>query len=294
MPDQPHVGSRHATYDACMTRRELRAGVDGGDLVGWVRGDGPPVLLLHGGPGLSFDYLDSLDDEIGPGRTVAGFQQRGLAPSTVSGPFDVAAQVEDVRHVLDTLGWDRATVLGHSWGGHLAIHVAAALPDRLDGVLVVDPLGVVGDGGAKEFEDALFARTPEDVRQRAREIDQRAMAGDRTDDDVIEGLRLVWPGYFPTWSSAPPMPPMRASVEAYSETFAALQVELPRLEAALGTIRVPIGFVHGAVSPMPVTASTDAADRITQAWVEIVPGAGHFPWLDAPGSVAAALSRLSP
>ena len=276
-----------------MSRREVRAGVTGGELAGWVRGDGAPVLLLHGGPGLSFDYLDSLADEIGPGRAVAGFQQRGLDPSTARGPYDVPTYVDDVARMLDALGWDRATVVGHSWGGHLAMHVAVALTDRLDGVLVIDPLGGVGDGGEKEFEDEMYARTPEDVREKARALDERSMRGEGTDDDVVEGLRLVWPAYFPDWASAPPMPPMRGSAEAYSSTFASLHDELPRLEAGLPSVRVPVGFVHGARSPMPVRASAEAAERIPGAWVEVVEGAGHVVWLDVPGSVASALARLS-
>jgi pimeloyl-ACP methyl ester carboxylesterase len=276
-----------------MTRREVRAPVDGGELVGWVTGAGSRVLLLHGGPGLSFDYLDSLAEEIGAGYEVAGYQQRGLAPSTATAPYDVATQVADVAQVLDALGWDRATVVGHSWGGHLAMHVAAALPDRLDGVLVVDPLGAVGDGGEAVFEAEMLARTPVEVRDKAHELDQRALRGEGTDDDVIEGLRLMWPAYFPDWESAPPMPPMRASAEAYAGTFASLHEEMPRLEAALDTVRVPVGFVHGAASPMPVSASADAADRIPGAWVDVVDGAGHLIWMDVPGSVAAALARLS-
>jgi pimeloyl-ACP methyl ester carboxylesterase len=55
-------------------RSELRAG----GLVGWVQGDGDPVLLLHGGPGLAYGYLDGLGEEIGDGYLVAAFQQRGL------------------------------------------------------------------------------------------------------------------------------------------------------------------------------------------------------------------------
>lgn len=69
--------------------------------------------------------------------------------------------------------------------------------------------------------------------------------------------------------------------------------ELPALEAGLPHIRVPVGFVHGARSPMPVGSSTDSADRIPGAWVEIVYDAGHFVWVEAPGAVRMALRRLT-
>jgi pimeloyl-ACP methyl ester carboxylesterase len=44
---------------------------------------------------------------------------------------------------------------------------------------------------------------------------------------------------------------------------------------------------------MPVEASTDAAERIPGAWVEVVEGAGHFLWFEAPGAVQASLRRLT-
>src|SRR5215210_9322329 len=109
---------------------------DGGPLISGRRaGSGPPVLLLHGGPGLGFDYLRDLADELAEENDVAWYQQRGLAPSATEGPFTVATDVGDARRVLDALGWEAAYVVGHSWGGHLALHVAEALPERLLGVL---------------------------------------------------------------------------------------------------------------------------------------------------------------
>jgi pimeloyl-ACP methyl ester carboxylesterase len=68
---------------------------------------------------------------------------------------------------------------------------------------------------------------------------------------------------------------------------------IPALEAGLSGIRVPVGFVHGSRSPMPLAASTDAADRIPGAWVEVVEGAGHFEWFEAPCAGRAALRRLT-
>jgi pimeloyl-ACP methyl ester carboxylesterase len=78
-------------------------------------------------------------------------------------------------------------------------------------------------------------------------------------------------------------PPMVESINA----------ELPKLEAGLPQIRVPVGFVHGSRSPMPVACSTEAAERIPGAWVDVVEGAGHFIWFEAPGAVRTALRRLT-
>jgi len=267
---------------------------DDGPLIAGLRaGSGPPVLLLHGGPGLGFDYLRDLADELAHENDVAWYQQRGLEPSAAEGPYTVAADVGDARRVLNALGWQRAYVVGHSWGGHLALHVAEAMPERLLGVLAVDPLGSVGDGRWPEFDEEIFRRTPEHVRARAREIDELSTAGAADDELALEGMRLVWPAYFADPERAPPMPEVRIATERSAEMVPSILAELPALEAGLPGIRVPVGFVHGSRSPMPLAASTDAAERIPDAWVEVVEGAGHFVWVEAPGAVRASLRRLT-
>jgi pimeloyl-ACP methyl ester carboxylesterase len=265
---------------------------DGGPRIAGLRtGDGPPVLLLHGGPGLGSDYLRGLAEELAAENDVAWYQQRGLSPSAADGPFSVAADVDDARRVLDALGWDKAYAVGHSWGGHLALHIGEALPDRLLGVLAVDPLGSIGDGRWPEFDEEMFRRLPESVRDRARELDELSMQGRADDALSLESIQLVWPAYFADPGHAPAMPLRIASARG-GEMVKSIQAELPRLEAGLPEIRVPVGFVHGSRSPMPVDASTDAAERIPGAWVEVVEGAGHFTWVEAPGAVRAALRRL--
>jgi pimeloyl-ACP methyl ester carboxylesterase len=267
---------------------------DDGPLIAGLRaGSGPRVLLLHGGPGLGFDYLRDLADELSTENDVAWYQQRGLEPSAVGGPYSVALDVEDAGRVLDALGWEQAYVVGHSWGGHLALHVVEALPERFLGVLSVDPLGSVGDGRWAQFDEEIFRRTPESARERAREIDELSMAGNAGLELAMEGMRLVWPAYFADPEHAPPMPELRLATERTGEMVQSILAELPGLEAGLPAIRVPVGFVHGSGSPMPVAASTDAAERIPGAWVDVVDGAGHFVWFEAPGAVRAALRRLT-
>jgi pimeloyl-ACP methyl ester carboxylesterase len=274
-------------------REDFTVAVAGGALAGWTVGEGSAVLLLHGGPGLSYEYLDALAAELGSDHAVAAYQQRGLEPSTVEGPFTVARAVDDVLAVLDGLSWARALIVGHSWGGHLALRFAAAHPERILGVLAVDPLGIVGDGGMSAFEAEMLARTPEAGRKRAREWDERAMSGSGTVEDALEGLRIFWPAYFADPGSAPPMPPLRMSLEAYSGLMGEVTEGLDAVTAALATNGVAYGVVAGEASPMPwEQAARPSAELSPQAFLEVVPAAGHFPWLEVPGSVRAALKRL--
>jgi pimeloyl-ACP methyl ester carboxylesterase len=259
-----------------------------------IEGDGPPLLCLHGGPGMS-DYLGLLGDETDGWRRIR-YTQRGLPPSTTDGPFTVAQHVADAVAVLDGLEIADAVVLGSSWGGFLGAIMAMEHPGRVRGLVMVDPLGIVGDGGYHHFEEQMLARTPEDVRERAEELDQRAMSGEGTDEDALESLRLVWPGYFNDPAGAAPIPPdLRLSVQCYSETveevFALLESgTLPERAAAYDG---PVEIVHGLGSPFAPEAAIETAHAFPQGSATGVPEAGHFPWLEQPGCVADALVRLA-
>lgn len=86
---------------------EFDVPVSGGHVHAWRQGAGPPLLLLHGGPGLS-DYTYTLEPELLDGYRVVRFQQRGLPPSTLEGPFEVERHVADAVAVLDALEIERA------------------------------------------------------------------------------------------------------------------------------------------------------------------------------------------
>jgi pimeloyl-ACP methyl ester carboxylesterase len=275
-------------------REVFKVAAAGGSLGGWIAGAGPPTLLLHGGPGLSFEYLDELGDELATDFRVAAYQQRGLEPSTLQGPFTVAQAVDDAIAVLDGLQWDRALVVGHSWGGQLALRLAVGHGDRLLGALAVDPLGVVGDGGQAAFEIEIGARTPRADRKRQRELDDRAMSGQGTPEEFLESLQLVWPAYFADPENVPPMPPIRLSVEAYSGIINEVTRDTDRIAAAIAETNTAYGVLAGGASPMPWGQAARATVELSpHAFLKVVPGAGHFPWIEEPGCVRAALTRLA-
>ena len=210
----------------------------------------------------------------------------------MEGPFTIARAVADVEAVLDHLGWSRVLLVGHSWGGHLALHVAVALADRLAGVLAVDPLGGVGDGGAATFGAELVRRVAAD-RRAAAEALQALDDREATPEQRVELLGILWPSYFASPDSAPPMPEVRIAEEASAGLWADLERELPALEVALPTSRCPSVCSPGRRARcLPGGRDGDGrADPRRLGALEA--DAGHFPWVERPGCVVAAVDRLA-
>jgi pimeloyl-ACP methyl ester carboxylesterase len=94
-------------------------------------GSTTPVLLLHGGPGLGSDYLEPLETMAGQGRTIIRFDQLGCGRS--DRPRDlslwtISSCVEQTESIRKALGLDSIHLLGHSWGGMVALEYLLAHP----------------------------------------------------------------------------------------------------------------------------------------------------------------------
>jgi pimeloyl-ACP methyl ester carboxylesterase len=257
-----------------MSRRTVTAAVPGGDLVGWVQGTGPPVLLLHGGPGLSFTYGEGLTAELGDAFTLASYQQRGLAPSTTDGPFTVGRQVEDAVAVLDALGWERAHLLGVSMGAGMAQFLALLHPGRVRSLTLISgiPMGGSPLGMLRYMHLGAFAKLATRRYGPARQDQERmlvdvlrATCTDRYPLDEAWARRTATVSY----DRRPPDPAARARQLAAGRT-----VDLPAGGPA--AIRVPTLVIHGEDDPLiRPSASRALAGQIPGARLVTYPGMGH-------------------
>ena len=101
-------------------------------------GDGPPVLALHG-LASSGHWYDLVARLLSPDYRTVAPDQRGHGQTTqADSGYDWPTLAADAAALLDWLGIQRAAVLGHSWGGHVASSLAAHFPDRVTKLVMID------------------------------------------------------------------------------------------------------------------------------------------------------------
>jgi proline iminopeptidase len=93
-------------------------------------GEGRPIILLHGGPGLG-DYLGPVARILSPQHRAIGYDQRGCGDSSRAGPFHFNDHVADLNDLRRHLGLEKLHLFGHSWGGMLAQLYAQAYPQHV-------------------------------------------------------------------------------------------------------------------------------------------------------------------
>jgi pimeloyl-ACP methyl ester carboxylesterase len=247
-------------------------------------GSPDPVLFLHGQPGASRDW----------DRVIAALGSRAR-PIAVDRPgWDGASRARDLAgnaraaiDALDAAGIDRATVVGHSFGGAVACLVAADHPDRVAGLVLVAPAAntaslypldrllavpVLGDLGSLLVvgAPALALRT----RPTRALIARRLGLSD-------EHLAAVGRAFG-----------LRAALRAFTIEQRSLIHDLPALEARLPSLDVPTTVMIGERDLIvPVESARLLAGTIPRAELIVIPRAGHLLPLRRAGEVADAVAR---
>jgi proline iminopeptidase len=110
-----------------------------------IRGQtGLPILFLHGGPGQGASmFMDIQGDRLASRHRIVGLYQRGVPPSAeipAGGTVSIDDLVADCERVRVELRVERWAVLGHSFGGALALRYVAAAPDHVSAVIFENPV----------------------------------------------------------------------------------------------------------------------------------------------------------
>ena len=104
-------------------------------------GSGPDVVLIHGVTGdLSIWFLCRAMQVLGETHRVTAYDLRGHGYSDVpASGYTSADQAADTLAIMDALEIDRAMLVGHSFGGVIAMHAAVLHPDRIEAAVLSDP-----------------------------------------------------------------------------------------------------------------------------------------------------------
>jgi proline-specific peptidase len=148
-----------------------------------------PVVLLHGGPGGTHDYLEPLEALADTGRRVVFYDQIGCGKSDL--PEDdslwvVETFVDELGVVRQELGLDRIHLFGNSWGGMLAMEYALTQPDGLESLVLASSPASIPQW--VEETGKLRAELPSDVQA---VLDRHEAAG-TTDDPEYEVAASVF------------------------------------------------------------------------------------------------------
>jgi pimeloyl-ACP methyl ester carboxylesterase len=261
-----------------------------------VIGRGAPLLLMHGGPGAdhwSFAGLRKLADRY----TLVLYDHRCNGRST--GPPVASMTWEnltaDADALRERLGFERWAVLGHSFGGHVALEYALRYPGSLSHLVLVNTAG-----------DSRWSRehAPQVLAERgypAETVDlcRRFFTGEIEPREMVRGLRTFGSAYY----SHPSLFVLarellgggwRSKMRPDALIFAGRHLLNGwSVMDRLGEIQVPALVMAGGDDFLfPPEAQAELSGAIPGARLRIIDGAGHDPWVEQPRETIAALTEF--
>jgi len=247
-----------------------------------------PLLCLHGGPGFTWDSFEPLEPMAATGRRVVFYDQLGSGNSDEPhnpSMYTVDLYVEEVGVVRRALGLDRVHILGHSWGGMLAMEYALTRPAGLASLILADTGASVPQWVAEMRR--LVAELPPEVQQT---ILKHEAAGTTDSPEYQEACRVYSRRY--CGGRIDPRPDCLNRIagkpgdEVYhtmwgpSEWYATGTLKDWDITSRLGEIRVPTLVIGGRYDEAtPAVTETVHRGIPGSEWV-IFENSGHFPHLE--------------
>jgi proline iminopeptidase len=261
---------------------------DGVQLFYRATGSGTPIVFLSGGPGFDVDYMIPLADFVPASFQRVFYEQRGTGRSRIA---TMTAENMTMQHVvadLDALRvhlkQERLFLVGHSWGGMLAMAYAAAHPTHVDRMILIGPGGPTLEF-AQWFNDNIHMRLrPEDV-EAERYWDEATKRGVDGDKAALEQVRAISPGYFferaKGLAFASQLPEGSLKVQVNVLLFGDMRKGYDS-RPGLRQLDRPVLIVQGHQDPVGDKTAEDIHAAIPSSVLKYLNQCGHFPWLEQP------------
>lgn len=263
-------------------------------------GEGKPLVLCHGGPGL-WDMFEDMAEPLTGRAAVVRWDQRGCGRSQpCAGPWTGERFVADLDGLREHFGFRRIALLGHSWGAQLALSYALAHPERVNALVYVSGTGIGPDADWNPaYRENLLARlgerperlarwqyltarrttTPEEEQERA--VLQWSADFEDRERDLEHAGRMADPWFAVNGACN------KALNEERRRTWGT-----PALYAACQAIDVPVLIVDGEGDIRPRSAVDSLERALPKVRRVVLPKAGHLPWTEDPDGFRAAAAPM--
>jgi proline iminopeptidase len=270
-----------------------------GGQVWWKKvgeGDGLPLLLLHGGPGASHNYLVPIE-ALATERPVIFYDQLGCGRSDAppeAEHYRIERFVEEVDCVRAALGLDRVALYGHSWGSILAIEYLVTGHGKgvekliLAGAIPSVPLFVAG-------MDRLIRALPDGVGERILVLQETGETETLEFQDLLgqffsrHVIRTVPTPDFERSVASLGASPAYAIMNGPDEITVTGTIRNWDRRAELGVIRVPTLLTTGEYDEVSIDCHEVVRDAIPGAALHVLPDCSHLTMLEAPDEYNALL-----
>jgi len=241
------------------------------------------LVAVHGGPGNSSDYMVSLEKLTSEDLTVVLYDQRGTGQSgEPTDGYALDRYVEDLEAVRVSTGADKIDLLGHSWGGVVALRYTAEYPERVRSIILMG-------SGPPSFEDIATAQA--NLSARIISLQEQDLIPQEFHSQGEDLIHKILPAYFsdPNFE----MPSELANLSFNQEASARTYSDTGEWDFAdqLNNLQQDVLFLWGEKDPFGIELAQATMNALGSAEVRFVllDNCGHY-WHECPEAFFDAVS----
>lgn len=269
-----------------------------GQLYYQTMGQGDPVIVIHGGPGMDQGYLLPGMAELSQKHQVVFYDQLGCGRSTATvideSHITINSFVEDIETLRKALKFEKVTIVGHSWGGMLAMHYAVKYPKNIKKLVLMN---TVASSGIHDFVEELEKRT----LPSAGEFEKLKVSQEFINSDpqaIAQYYRLFFQYYF---HNPKDLEKLNLQLEPKGAATGAkvakileesIFVKYTDQHDDLQKLKIPTLIIHGESDVIPMSAANSMAHSIRGSKLVVLKNCGHFPYIEQPTQWLDAVERF--
>ncbi|HEX9253786.1 MAG TPA: alpha/beta fold hydrolase [Ignavibacteriaceae bacterium] len=253
-----------------------------------VIGNGEPLLIVHGGPGLGHDYLFEPFKQLADNNTLIFFDQRGCGRSeqlNTSDSVDMNTLVDDIEQIRKEFNISKLNLAGQSWGALISIEYTVKYPENVSKLLLLEPAPGSNEY-LGEFQQTIMNRLSQNDKESIAELSQNPkLKFDPILFDEFMSLRFKGYSLDTTFVSKMHMDYFDSlRVLKFFSSAAKFGPYLMNfnLYEKMKSINCPTLIIHGENDPIPNDAIKKMGSNIKNAELHIIKDSGHFVHIEKP------------
>lgn len=257
--------------------------VNGNNLYFKVVGEGEPILVLQGGPGLNMQYIEPHMQALAKKNKLIFFDPRSTGKSEI--PDDTLGamhqyMVEDIEAIRKVFGLGKLNIMGHSWGAKMAILYALKFPGSIKSLVLTSaiPLNHEFDSLQAVYND-IQSKKP-DLQSKRMEIISRHISR----IEIQQRLAFMYSLYNYNDVDKIELTYPQNYADAQIALFRGLSYDYKKYDVNLyphiSKIKVPAIVIHGDADGLSVKASEKLASSLGNAQLIHFDKSGHFPFME--------------
>lgn len=252
-----------------------------------------PLVCINGGLLYSHKLLWPAFSPLAAHRQLVLYDQRGRGDSQAP-PGPQAAKIDhdagDLGALRQAMGFRQWDVLGHSWGGGIAMLGTERDQAGVRRLVLVNSVGTTSAWLPQMHEDALQRLSPSD-RAVLHRLDPLGLVS------ISPGVhsaysRAIYPAYFGDPDLAQLFVPPRSESVTGAAVAARLRKDGYDWQSLVRAVHVPTLVIHGEKDLLPPGVAREITALIPNSSLDLVPGAGHMPFWEAPEHFFASVDRF--